>query len=276
MLSTDNHDRDVVHLTYIYPVVSRRAGGVSLGVNISPNNACNWHCVYCQVPNLKKGISPPANIQQLQQELDDFLQQLLLGDFLEKNAPEGCRELKDIAISGNGEPTTCPNFEEVVGVIGELMSKYRLNIPLRLITNGSSVHKDNVQQGLMLMKKHQGEVWFKVDAIGEARTKDINQVSLKPDWQFKQLKAVAAVCDVKLQTCVLQSQCADEDYIQDYMKWLQHTLEQGVKLKGVLLYSLARPSMQQGGDKLQPAGLACMQKFAEKIESLGLSVTVSA
>ncbi len=276
MLSPKNHDRDVVDLTYVYPVVSRRVGGVSLGVNISPNNACNWQCIYCQVPDLKKGVSPQANIAQLKKELNGFLQQVLFGDFMEKQVPEECRELKDIAISGNGEPTTCLNFEEVVAVIGELMTKYALNIPLRLITNGSSVHKDNVQQGLKFMALHQGEVWFKVDAVGEKRTKDINQVALKPDWQKKQLKVVSDVCPVKLQTCVLDMFCSDDSYTQDYITWLESALQQGVKLEGVLLYSLARPSMQQGGDKLQPANLLCMQSFAEKIESLGLNVTVSA
>ena len=54
-LTSKVHDRDVAGLTYVYPVVSRRAGGVSVGINLSPNNACNWRCVYCQVPNLQRG-----------------------------------------------------------------------------------------------------------------------------------------------------------------------------------------------------------------------------
>ncbi len=57
-LSPGNHDRDVAGLTYVYPVVSRRAGGVSVGINLSPDNACNWQCVYCQVPDLVRGKAP--------------------------------------------------------------------------------------------------------------------------------------------------------------------------------------------------------------------------
>ena len=57
LLTTTDHDRDAAALCYVYPVVSRRAGGVSVGVNLNPNNACNWHCAYCQVPNLKRGVA---------------------------------------------------------------------------------------------------------------------------------------------------------------------------------------------------------------------------
>jgi wyosine [tRNA(Phe)-imidazoG37] synthetase (radical SAM superfamily) len=51
-LTVDDHNRDISGMKYIYPVVSRRAGGVSIGINLNVNNACNWRCVYCQVPNL--------------------------------------------------------------------------------------------------------------------------------------------------------------------------------------------------------------------------------
>ena len=275
MLSTKNHDRDVAGLTYVYPVVSRRAGGVSLGINLSPNNACNWQCVYCQVPDLKVGVSPRADIPLLKQELDSFLAQLVHSDYMQKHVPEDCRTLQDIAFSGNGEPSTCPNFSDAVQVVVEVMDKYELAIPLRLITNGSSVHKAGVQQGLKRMVAYQGEVWFKVDGIGEQRTQSINGVSIKPDWQLKQLQAVANVCSVKLQTCLLQAQSEDDKFVEGYLAWLKQALAQGIKLEGVMLYGLARPSMQQGGDQLASADKSWMWAFAEKIESLGLSVTVS-
>ena len=51
-------------MTYVYPVVSRRAGGVSIGINLNPNNACNWRCVYCQVPDLKRGAAPAIELKK--------------------------------------------------------------------------------------------------------------------------------------------------------------------------------------------------------------------
>ncbi|MDQ7004909.1 MAG: radical SAM protein [Ghiorsea sp.] len=275
VLSVENHDRDVVGLTYVYPVISRRAGGVSLGINLSPNNACNWQCVYCQVPNLTKGVSPVVDLKLLRQELDIFLAELIWGDYMQQHVPEACRVLQDLAISGNGEPTTCPNFAEAVEVITQLMQTYALNIPLRLITNGSSVQKNSVQQGLRLMSTFQGEIWFKVDAVGEKRTQSINQVSISPAWQAKQLRITANACPTWLQTCVFNEHAQDSSYTDDYVAWLSQCLADGLKLQGVLLYSLARPSMQKDADKLISASPTCMQDFAEKIESLGLSVKVS-
>ena len=61
-LTVTDHDRDVAGLTYVYPVVSRRAGGVSVGINLNPNNACNWRCVYCQVPDLVRGAAPVIDV----------------------------------------------------------------------------------------------------------------------------------------------------------------------------------------------------------------------
>ena len=73
MLSVNDHNRDVTGMTYVYPVVSRRAGGVSIGINLNPNNACNWACVYCQVDNLTRGGPPPIDLDLLERELAGFL-----------------------------------------------------------------------------------------------------------------------------------------------------------------------------------------------------------
>ena len=55
ILTIFNHDRNIYKSKYIYPVVSRRSKGLSLGINLNTNNACNWQCIYCQVSNLKLG-----------------------------------------------------------------------------------------------------------------------------------------------------------------------------------------------------------------------------
>ncbi len=81
MLTTSDHNRDKAGLTYIYPVLSRRSGGLSVGVNLNTNNACNWRCIYCQVPNLIRGSAPTVNLEQLAQELRSFLGDVIHGNF---------------------------------------------------------------------------------------------------------------------------------------------------------------------------------------------------
>ena len=134
-----DHDRASADMTYVYPVVSRRAGGVSVGVNLNPNNACNWACVYCQVPGLQRGTAPAIDLPQLERELRTLLDAILHGDFMQTRVPEGARRLNDIALSGNGEPTSAHEFAEVVDLIGRVLRDFGQlgRIKLVLITNGS-------------------------------------------------------------------------------------------------------------------------------------------
>jgi len=162
-----------------------------------------------------------------------------------------------------------------VALIVRLKDKYKLDVPLRLITNGSSVHKGPVQDGLKLMSKHQGEVWFKVDTLGESETLALNGVKLSPAWQLAQLEKVSLVCPTWLQTCVLTEQSESAGFMGNYLAWLQQALAKGLKIHGVLLYGLARPSLQAGGDSLRSPEQTWMMNFAQKIESLGLDVKVS-
>ncbi len=155
-LTTTNHDRDKAGLVYVYPVLSRRSGGLSVGINLNTNNACNWQCIYCQVPNLIRGNALQINFEQLESELRYFLTDVIQGDFYERESvPEEDRIIRDIAISGNGEPTTVKNFDRVVGVINTVMNEYDIDgqTNVVLISNGSMMNKQTVQTGIKKISK---------------------------------------------------------------------------------------------------------------------------
>ena len=123
VLTTTDHSRDSAGLSYVYPVISRRSGGLSIGINLNPNNACNWRCIYCQVPDLIRGSSPEIELQQLQKELDEFLSDCIHGDFYDRfEVAEDLRTIKDIAISGNGESTSAAEFDQVIKLIAHSIS----------------------------------------------------------------------------------------------------------------------------------------------------------
>jgi sulfatase maturation enzyme AslB (radical SAM superfamily) len=79
-LSIHDHSRELSGLKYIYSVVSRRAGGLSVGINLNVNNACNWQCIYCEIPNLTRGTPPPIELDVLENELRFFLHEIIHGD----------------------------------------------------------------------------------------------------------------------------------------------------------------------------------------------------
>ena len=278
-LTPVNHDRDSAGMTYVYPVVSRRAGGVSVGINLNPNNACNWACVYCQVPDLTRGTAPEIDLAQLEAELRAMLTHILHGDFMQTRVPEGARRLNDIALSGNGEPTSAKAFPQVIELIGRVMADFDLvgKIKLVLITNGSLADRPRVQDGLRKMAALNGEVWFKFDSATTAGMRSINQTRISPDKQFERLAMAARLCPTWLQTCVFALDGAPPSDAEQaaYLAAAARIRQQSIPVQGVLLYGLARPSMQPQASRLSALPGEWLEAFAEKIRAAGLQVKVS-
>ncbi|MDO8310893.1 MAG: radical SAM protein [Sideroxyarcus sp.] len=274
MLTTTDHSRDSAGLRYVYPVVSRRAGGISIGINLTPNNACNWRCIYCQVPDLTRGTAPPIDLPLLEKELRGFLQELQHGDFMQR-VPSEARRINDIAISGNGEPTSAQEFAEVIELIARLKPA---DLKLVLITNGSLMQRDNVQQGLRRMAKFNGEVWFKLDRASEAGMAIINDTKMTMDKVRQNLIAAIACCpNTWLQTCwfALDGVAPGKQDEDDYLDFLGGLLRDGLKPQGVLLYGLARPSLQAEAPRLSALPSEKMEGFAMRIRAMGVQVKMT-
>lgn len=276
LLSIADHARDSAGLRYVYPVVSRRAGGVSVGINLNPNNACNWHCIYCQVPGLVRGGPPPIDLALLERELEGMLDAILAGRFLEERVPAEQRRLVDIAFSGNGEPTAAREFPAAVAIAAAALARRGLadQVKLRLITNGSLLGRAAVRQGVAALGKAGGEVWFKVDAGTTAAAARINGVRLRMDSVEKRLRDCAALCATWVQTCVfaLDGQPPAEADLVPLVALLGR--QRGV-IQGVHLYSLARPSAQVEASHLGRLSPEWLEELAGRLRAAGLTVLVS-
>ena len=279
-LSTNNHNRDSAGLKYVYPVMSRRAGGLSIGINFNPNNACNWRCIYCQVPNLQRGTAPEIDFDLLKNELVFFLDQVLNGNFFSQfKIPVEQRIVKDIAISGNGEPTSLKNFDQAIRLIGETACKAGIfpGSCFVLISNGSLIHQQPVQSGLEQLARFNGELWFKLDSATPAGRQLINNTSQNQTKLIDNLEIASRLCPTKLQTCMLRF----NDHIwssnekQAYLRLLQELKSRQINLQKIMLYSLARPSFQPEADALESISFEEMTAFAADIKALGYDVSVS-
>lgn len=251
MLSITDHRRDSAGLRYIYPVVSRRAGGVSVGINLNVNNACNWACLYCQVENLSRGGPPPIDLDLLRQELAGFLDDCLHGDFMQRQVPEEMRRLVDIAFSGNGEPTSAAEFPEAVSVVGEVLDACGLRgqLPVRLITNGSLLYRPQIQAAIAHLGDIGGEVWFKVDRGDPAGMAEVNGTAIDPVRVGKNLATCVGLAPTWVQTCwfALDGVPPSAAAVEAYCALLAPLAG---KLAGIHLYGLARPSMQPAAVRL--------------------------
>jgi wyosine [tRNA(Phe)-imidazoG37] synthetase (radical SAM superfamily) len=278
-LSATEHSRASAGLTYVYPVVSRRAGGVSVGVNLNVNNACNWRCIYCQVPQLTRGAPPPVDLALLERELKGFLRDLLHGDFLATRVPVEARRLNDIALSGNGEPTSAREFGAVVELIAAVRRDLGLGDAVKtvLITNGSLMQRPAVRDGVRRMAALNGEVWFKIDRATESGMRRINDTRVGMARVRANLEAAAHACPTWIQTCMfaLDGKPPDAGEQQAYLTFLREVLNAGLPLQGVLLYGLARPSFQPEAPRLSALPAQWLEAFARKIRETGLPVKVS-
>lgn len=276
-LTINDHSRDIAGLKYVYPVISRRAGGLSIGINFNTNNACNWRCVYCQVPELKSGAAPELELSVLESELKFLLQDVLHGDFYDRYGVEPeQRSIKDIAISGNGEPTSLRNFANAVTLIGEIRENYLSGASdFVLITNGSLMHKKEVKKGLEQLQQFQGQTWIKCDAATPESLKMINQAGSSWYKQKENIITAAGLCQTWLQTCVMQidGNNSIQQQADAYMQLLKEVIAQ-VEILGIMLYSLARPSLQPEAHRLSRVEQKEMNVLADKIRCLGLTVHV--
>lgn len=278
-LTTVDHARDGAGLTYVYPVLSRRAGGLSVGINLNPNNACNWRCIYCQVPELKRGTAPTIDLALLDRELRGFLSEVLHGDFLARRVPEGMRRLNDLAMSGNGEPTSAQEFEAVVELIARVRADLEVAADVKtvLITNGSLVQRRGVQNGLRQLATLNGEVWFKLDRATDAGIRAVNDVPTSIATVRRNLATAAALCPTWIQTCMfaLDGQPPAAAEVEAYLQLLADLRANQIPVRGILLYGIARPSLQPEAPRLSRLSDEWMHSLARRIEALGLAVRVT-
>lgn len=272
LVSGPDHRRDTASMTYVYAVVSRRAGGISIGINLSPNSACNWRCIYCQIPGLARGAPPAADLGQLGLELRHMLESIAA-----RSAARQTSSVEDVAFSGDGEPTLSPTFAPAVVTVGNVLREMQLLgiLKLRLITNGSRVLHPEVQDGLRSIAAHAGETWFKVDAGSREAIQRFNDVRMSPQCVSRRLAVCAGLVPTWVQTCVFSydGKLPDDTWLRDYLAVLDAAGPQD--LKGVLLYGLARPSMQPEASRLERLSSGQIEDIASAIRRTGLTVRVS-
>lgn len=260
------------HWQYIYPVWSRRAQGISIGINLHPNHCCNWHCIYCQVPGLQRGPSPVIAMPVLQAELEECLRWINEQAKAHGFAPVASL-IQDIAFAGDGEPTTSPQFPEALKLVSHSLERLQLPILVRLITNGSQLQHAHVQHALQCLHALGGEVWFKLDAGSDAEMRAVNDSHVPLALHLQRLQTCCTLCTTWVQTAIV-SRRVDEQVITTpalpgYIKALQAYQN---KIAGILLYGIARPSQQVAAACLQATSDSDIEYYARELRAHGFHV----
>ncbi len=253
------HERGFGENRFVYPVLSRRSGGISIGVNLNPDKVCNFDCVYCQVNRVSQSETRFVDTPQLLQELRGTLALAVSGQLFAQgkfhDTPPALRRLTDIAFSGDGEPTTHRNFDEVVAACADLKRQLQLDtLPLVLITNASMFHRAHVQRALRTLDANHGEIWAKLDAGTAAYYQRVNRSPFRFEQILENITQAARLRPLVIQTLLmrLEGQPPPVSEWEALCDRLQEITAAGGQLKLVQIYTVARPPAERYVTPLTP------------------------
>ena len=243
-----NHNRIYGSNRFVYPVLSRRSNGVSLGVNLNPDKVCNFDCIYCQVDRTTRSETRFVEMDQLLAELRTTLDFITSGDFFGdgpfKDIPPKLKRLNDIAFSGDGEPTTYKNFDEIISTCASLKQELELDdVKMVLITNASMFHREHVKAGLQILDENQGEIWAKLEAGTEAYFQIIDRTSFKLQEIVDNIAAAAQRRSVVIQSLFMNVNgvAPSNEELLAFCSRLSEIVTAGGSIDHVQIYTVARP-----------------------------------
>jgi pyruvate-formate lyase-activating enzyme len=257
----DAHPRTDGRRHYVYAVLSRRARGVSIGLNLNPDAACNFGCVYCQVDRSEP--RPPGEVDErrLLEELEATLEEGRDGRLLARAAADGVpvplRRVADVAFSGDGEPTSYPRWGGLVDDAGEVIDRVLPGTPIVLITNASLFHRPEVAAGLDRLAARGGRVWAKLDAGTESWFSRVNGTRVPFARVLDNIGEEACKRPLVIQSLFLRlaGEAPPPGEIDAWVSRLADLVAGGGRLREVQVTTIARRPADPAAEALSPAEL---------------------
>lgn len=272
------HERRWKDNRYVYAVVSRRSRGVSIGINLNPGKACNFDCIYCQVNRNIPATVRKVDLEKLGEELNIILQAEKDGS-LYANAPfnalaQAERGVRDIAFSGDGEPTASPHFEEAVRIAARARLRFGLDSArLILLTNAAYLDKPGVRAALAVMDANNGEIWAKLDAGTEAFFRMVNRPKVSLNRILNSILGAARMRPLIIQSLWFRISGAapSAEEIEAYCGRLNGLISAGGQLKALQLHTIARDPAEAhasplSGDELDRVVFAVKARVPVPVE----------
>jgi wyosine [tRNA(Phe)-imidazoG37] synthetase (radical SAM superfamily) len=252
-LTFRDHSRSFEANRYVYAVLSRRARGISVGVNLNPDKICNFDCLYCQVDRRTPPETRRVDEERLFAELREMLTVLKEGgpEALPRLAgvPGPLRRVVDVAFSGDGEPTSYPRFLEVVEGADRLLEEIGLgDVRLTLLTNATLLDRPRVKEALTVLDRRGGEVWAKLDAGTEEYYHRVCVTSVPFEKVLANIRDAGRERPIVIQSLfmTLGGEPPAPAEIEAYAARLRELADQGCRLDRVQVYTVARRPADPG------------------------------
>lgn len=272
------HPRDFLDNRFVYTVVSARACGLSIGINMNPDKWCNFDCPYCEVDRNEKSRERCLAVDVMAVELKRTLAYVHEGRLRERpwyrSLPDDSLRLRHVALSGDGEPTFSPNFMEAVqkAIHVRAMSGFPF-FKLVLITNATGLDQPQVLQGLEYFHRSD-EIWAKLDGGTQEYLKKINKTDVSLEKILSNILLLAKRRPVIIQSLFpsINGQEPPVEEIEQYALRLRELKSQDAQIPLVQIYSATRPTPDSDCGHLS---LKTLSRIAHTVRSIaGLKAEV--
>ena len=252
------------HSTIFGPIRSRRLG-VSLGVNLSPNDGkvCSFDCIYCEAGYNSQGVGTTGlpKREDVSRELEEKLLAMM----------QAGEQLDVITFSGNGEPTLHPQFSEIINDTIALRDKYFPLVKISVLSNSTRLGNEKVVEAL---RKVDNNI-LKLDSAITSTMQLIDQPtspSFTCEGVINQLAQFSGQCVI--QTMFLRG-VHDEKIIDNTTVHEFEALIEAYKRispRQVMIYSIDRKTPEQ---QLEKVSYEELEAIATQIRKEGIELTVS-
>jgi wyosine [tRNA(Phe)-imidazoG37] synthetase (radical SAM superfamily) len=239
--------RDFLNNRFVYAVISARAHGLSLGVNMNPDRQCDFDCVYCEVDRRTPPRELALDVDAMGEELRRTLMFVHQGRLRERPfyqaLPDELLQLRHVALSGDGEPTLAPTFTAALQTVVRVraLGGYPF-FKIVLITNGTGLDRPQVQEGLKNLTRSD-EIWAKLDGGTQAFLNKVNRGGVSQEKVLKNILSLGRVRPVVIQSLFpsINGEEPPLEEIEQYARRLRELKADGAWISLVQIYSAARP-----------------------------------
>lgn len=263
---------------FVYTVISSRAHGLSVGVNLNPDKYCNFDCPYCETHRGTSGPTQFLDVKAMAAELVETLNRVQAGRLRESagyaNLPDDLLQLRHVALSGDGEPTLCPNFAEAVQAVVHVRAQGIFPFfKVVLITNASGLETPEVLRGLEYFTP-KDEVWAKLEAGTQAYMDKVNKSDRPLETIITNILAMGRKRPVVIQSLFpkLNGQGPTDEEIEQYAQRLLELKIAGAQIPLVQIYSATRPTARSECGHLPLQNLSRIARRVREVAGLNAEV----
>lgn len=274
--STFGEPRCFLAQRLVYLAISQRAHGLTVGVNLNPGCECNFQCVYCDVRRNRISQGEGVDLKVLDAAVRRALEHAMQGDLTSvpafQKVPRELLQFQGVAVSGDGEPTLCPNFSAALELLAHLRS-INPHFKIVVMTNGSGLHLGPVQEGFQRLSMTD-EVWVKLDAGTQAYMEITNRASVPLSRILENVLLLGRRRPLVIQSLFasLDGQEPPPEEIEQYVRRLAELREAGAGIQRVLLCSAHRPTAVEGCGHLPLQALAHIARRIKAVACLDTEV----